>query len=151
MHEDVRRRHTHTPERFCASVEARTWCLSSCPRVAMLAQVCLRPCQRRWGTMNEAASGACTGDWALCCSDAPSSSSRGAAAAAVQRCDFGTPAAVAIVRCVPEEAAPPASPGISDADTVSTVFWRFCGGPCMGAKAKAPTSSSARHLPLHRL
>ena len=26
----------------------------------------------------------------------------------------------------------------SDADTVSTVFWRLCGGPCTGSKAKAP-------------
>jgi hypothetical protein len=44
-----------------------------------------------------------------------------------------------IAQCVPKEAPPPASPGTSDADTVSTVFWRFyhCGGPCTGSKAEA--------------
>ena len=77
--------------------------------------------------MTEAAagSGACTGDSALCCADTPCSTSRGAAAAAVHSCDFGTPTS-AIAQCVPE-AAPPHT---SDDDTVSTVFWRFCGGPC---------------------
>ncbi len=91
--------------------------------------------------MTGAGSGACTGDSALCCADTPCSTSRGAAAAAVRSCDFGTPTS-AIAQCVPEEAPPPASPGTSDADTVSTVFWRFCGGPCTGSEAKAPASSS---------
>ena len=91
--------------------------------------------------MMEAGSGACTGDSALCCAGTPCSTSRGAAAAAVHSCDFGSPTS-AISQCVPEEAPPPASPGISDADTVRTVFWRFCGGPCTGSKAEAPTSSS---------
>jgi hypothetical protein len=91
--------------------------------------------------MTGAGSGACTGASALCCADMPCSISRGAAAAAVHSCDFGSPTS-AIAQCVPEEAPPPASPGTSDADTVSTVFWRFCGGPCTVSKSEAPTSSS---------
>jgi hypothetical protein len=46
--------------------------------------------------MNEVGSGACTGDSGLCCSDTPSG--RGAAAAAVHSCDFGTPTA-AVAQC----------------------------------------------------
>ena len=62
--------------------------------------------------MAEAGSGARTGGSALCCSDMPSRSSRGAEAAAVHSCDFGTPT-VAMARCVPGPETPPASPGTS--------------------------------------
>jgi hypothetical protein len=81
--------------------------------------------------MTEAGNGACTGDSALCYSDIPSCSIRGAAAATVHICDFGTPTA-AIALCVPGAETASASPGTSNADTVSTVFWRFCGGLCLG-------------------
>ena len=93
-------------------------------------------------SMTEVSRGACTGDSAPCCSDTPCSTSRVAAAAAVHSCDFGTPTA-AISQCVPEAAAPPASLGTSDADTVSTVFCRFCSkaqsfGAFAAALARAP-------------
>ena len=51
-----------------------------------------------------------------------------------------------------EVLAPPAPLGTSDAATVCTVFWRFFGaaGPCMGAKAKAPASTSPHSTPVVR-
>jgi len=126
-----------------------------CAATAMGCSISAEACTR-----TEAGSGACTGDSGLCCFDTPSS--RGAAAAAVHSCDFGTATAAvakcvpdaAVALCVPDAAPMPAQkfdsghhwcPG-SDAETVITVFWRFCGGPWVkatGSKAKAPASSSS--------
>jgi hypothetical protein len=47
------------------------------------------------------------------------------------------------IACVPEEVPPPASPGTSDADTVSTALWRFCGGPCTGSARPPALLASA--------